>query len=168
MSKGRRKLTVSGVIAAFLSLSCAALLAALFYGVMVYQLAGEQKADVQAANGGGVLALSSGTLVGEAVTEETVGGAVCTVLTRTYALEGSIRALAITASPAAYIERLSGPEVQMELITGFVVDGLDAVYARRGTMGMLAAREGDTVYVIESTLDQQGIYELGALARREP
>ena len=167
MAKRKRKLTASGVIAAFLGFACAVLLAALFYGVMVYQLAGEQKADIQPEAAGGALALSAGTLMGEAVTQESVGGALCTVLTRTYALPSGAQARAITASPAAYIERLSAPGVQMELITGFVMDGLDAVYARSGAMGLLAARSGDTVYVIEAPLDQQALYELGALARRD-
>ena len=166
MANKKRKLTAGGVLAAFLGLVCAALLAALFYGVMVYQLAGEQKAAIQQEAAGGVLSLNSGTFVDEAVTEENVGGAVCTVLTRTYALASGTQVRVITASPAAYIERLSSPGVQMELITGFVVDGLDAVYARSGDMGLLAAREGDTVYVIEAQLDQQAMYELGALAHR--
>ena len=45
----------------------------------------------------------------------------------------------------------------MSVITGFVVDGLDAVYARSGAVGLLAAREDDTVYVIEAPLDQQAM-----------
>ena len=58
MANKKRKLTAGGVHAAFLGLVCAALLAALFYGVMVYQLAGEQKAAIQQEAAGGVLSLS--------------------------------------------------------------------------------------------------------------
>jgi hypothetical protein len=144
------------------------MLAAVFYGAMVYQLAGEPAAPTQQDEAlDGVLALSSGTLLDEAVTQEEVGGALCTVTTRTYALADGSQALAVTASPAAYIERLSGKDVQMQLITGFVIDDLDAVYALRGGAGILAARSGDAVYMIEGPADQQALYELGALSRRE-
>ena len=48
MAKRKRKLTVSGVIAALMGFICALMLAALFYGAMVYQLAGEPASDMQA------------------------------------------------------------------------------------------------------------------------
>lgn len=168
MAKRRKRLTASGVIAAILGLACAVVLAALFYGAMVYQLAGEPAPATQTDEAaGGLLALSAGTLVDEAVTEQRIGGAACAVTTRTYALESGAQVRAITASPAAYIERLSAKDVTMELITGFVIDDIDAVYAQQGDMSLLAARSGDTVYVIEGTLDQQTLYELGALAKRD-
>ena len=68
------------------------------------------------------------------------------------------------ATATATLLRAMG--IPARYVTGFVVDGLDAVYARSGDMGLLAAREGDTVYVIEAQLDQQAMYELGALAHR--
>ena len=168
MAKRRRKLTVGGVFAAFLGFVCAVMLALLFYGAMVYQLAGEDATGAPGIEGaGGVLSLTSGTLLEETTTQQAVGGADCAVTTRVYALESGEQVRAITASPAAYIERLSAQGVTMELITGFVIDGLDAVYARQGETGLLAARSGDTVYVIEGPQDQQALYELGAMARRE-
>ena len=163
MAAKRRRLTVSGVIAALLGFVCALVLCALFYGAMVYQLAGEPE-DVQEAAVTGLLALSSGTLLEETTAQQEVGGALCSVTTRVYALADGTNARAITATPAAYLERLTARDVEMQLITGFVIDDLDAVYARSGNMGILAARSGDTVYMIEGAQDQQALYELGALA----
>ena len=167
MTAKRRRLTVSGVIAALLGFACALVMCALFYGAMVYQLAGEPE-DVQEAAVTGLLALSSGTLLEETTAQQEVGGALCSVTTRVYALADGAQARAITATPAAYLERLTARDVEMQLITGFVIDDLDAVYARSGDMGILAARSGDTVYMIEGPQDQQALYELGALAKTEP
>ena len=167
MAAKRRRLTVSGVIAALLGFACALVMCALFYGAMVYQLAGEPE-DVQEAAVTGLLALSSGTLLEETTAQQEVGGALCSVTTRVYALADGAQARAITATPAAYLERLTARDVEMQLITGFVIDDLDAVYARSGDMGILAARSGDTVYMIEGAQDQQALYELGALAKTEP
>ena len=144
MAAKRRRLTVSGVIAALLGFVCALVLCALFYGAMVYQLAGEPEAAQEAAVTG-LLALSSGTLLEETTAQQEVGGALCSVTTRVYALADGAQARAITATPAAYLERLTARDVEMQLITGFVIDDLDAVYARSGNMGILAARSGDTV-----------------------
>ena len=167
MAAKRRRLTVSGVIAALLGFVCALVMCVLFYGAMVYQLAGEPE-DVQEAAVTGLLALSSGTLLEETTAQQEVGGALCSVTTRVYALADGAQARAITATPAAYLERLTARDVEMQLITGFVIDDLDAVYARSGNMGILAARSGDTVYMIEGAQDQQALYELGALAKTEP
>ena len=167
MTAKRRRLTVSGVIAALLGFACALVMCALFYGAMVYQLAGEPE-DVQEAAVTGLLALSSGTLLEETTAQQEVGGALCSVTTRVYALADGAQARAITATPAAYLERLTARDVEMQLITGFVIDDLDAVYALSGNMGILAARSGDTVYMIEGAQDQQALYELGALAKTEP
>ena len=167
MAAKRRRLTVSGVIAALLGFACALVMCVLFYGAMVYQLAGEPE-DVQEAAVTGLLALGSGTLLEETTAQQEVGGALCSVTTRVYALADGAQARAITATPAAYLERLTARDVEMQLITGFVIDDLDAVYARSGNMGILAARSGDTVYMIEGPQDQQALYELGALAKTEP
>lgn len=167
MAAKRRRLTVSGVIAALLGFVCALVMCVLFYGAMVYQLAGEPE-DVQEAAVTGLLALSSGTLLEETTAQQEVGGALCSVTTRVYALADGAQARAITATPAAYLERLTARDVEMQLITGFVIDDLDAVYALSGNMGILAARSGDTVYLIEGAQDQQALYELGALAKTEP
>ena len=167
MAAKRRRLTVSGVIAALLGFVCALVMCVLFYGAMVYQLAGEPE-GVQEAAVTGLLALSSGTLLEETTAQQEVGGALCSVTTRVYALADGAQARAITATPAAYLERLTARDVELQLITGFVIDDLDAVYARSGNMGILAARSGDTVYMIEGPQDQQALYELGALAKTEP
>ena len=167
MAAKRRRLTVSGVIAALLGFVCALVMCVLFYGAMVYQLAGEPE-GVQEAAVTGLLALSSGTLLEETTAQQEVGGALCSVTTRVYALADGAQARAITATPAAYLERLTARDVELQLITGFVIDDLDAVYARSGNMGILAARSGDTVYMIEGAQDQQALYELGALAKTEP
>jgi len=164
--KKKRKWTVSGVMASCLGFVCAVVLGAMLYGAMVYQLAGEQNASVQEMQRGGVLSLGSGTLFDEAQTQQETGGALCTVLTRSYQLEDGTLAQAITATPAAYLERLAAPGVQMQLITGFVIDDLDAVYALSGETGILAARSGEYVYLIEAAADQHTLYALGAGARR--
>ena len=164
MAVRRRKLTASAVLAACLGFGCAVVLGALFYGTMVYQLAGETQAAPAPEEG--VLALSEGVSGGETQTQEQVGGALCSVTVRSYTLQDGTPARAITASPAAYMERLAAPGVVMQLITGFVIDGMDAVYALSGDTGILAARSGDTVYMIEASADQQTLYTLGAGARR--
>ena len=169
MAKSKRKISASGVIMALLGFACALVLGLLFYGTMVYQLAGgDTQAETQAVQSGGVLMLNAGTLTDETQTQEETGGALCTVITRSYTLPDGALARAITATPAAYLERLAAQDVSMQLITGFVIDGLDAVYAVSGDTGILTARDGDTVYMIEAPDDQQALYELGAGARRNP
>ena len=150
-----------------LGLAFALVLGGVFYGVMAYQLAGgePQEADTPAVQGV-LLALPDAQLVSEQTQQQEMGGALCTVITRSYLLPGGETARAITARPAAYLERLSAPGVQMQLITGFVIAGLDAVYAVSGETGLLAARDGDMVYMIEGPADQQAMYMLGAAARR--
>lgn len=168
MAKRRKRWTVSGVLAALMGFLCAVVLGALFYGTMVYQLAGEDTRGLeQPAEPGGILALNEGALIGEIQTQEKVGGVLCTVVTRSYQLGDGAQARAITAHPAAYLERLAAQGVSMQLITGFVIDDLDAVYALAGETGILAARSGDQVYMIEAAADQQTLYALGARARRE-
>ena len=164
MSKKRGKRTLGGVLAALLGFACALLLGALLYGAMVYQLAGEKQAPAQ--SGQGLLSLSGVQLLETAQQERQTGGALCTLTTRVYQLENGAQARAITATPAVYLERLSEPGVVMQLITGFVIDDLDALYAREGETGILAARSGDTVYMIEAVCDEQTLYALGAGARR--
>lgn len=166
MVKRRKNWSVSAVISALLGLTCALVLAVLFYGTMVYQLAGDGESAQSIAPSGGVLALTGATLMGEETAQQEVGGALYSVITRTYRLASGEEARAVTASPAAYLEVLTRPGVTMQLITGFVIDDLDAVYAISGDVGILAARAGDTVYLIESAIDQQTLYALGASCAR--
>ena len=165
--RGKRKNgIVIRLLVALSGLLCALLLAALFYGTMVYQLGGEDsEKPAEAAEEtapSGVLALGEGELLGEETREIPMGGATCTVTTRTYALAGDVGALAITASPAAYLERLAQEGWQPQLITGFVLAGLDAVYEQNGEKSLLAARAGDTVYLLETEVSEQQLYALGA------
>ena len=166
MAKRRKKWTVSRVMAALLGFVCALLLGVLFYGSMVHQLAG-QKPAAEEGKQGGVLTLAVEELVSETVAVERVGGADCRVTTRVYRLPDGQMAKAITSEGASYLERLSQEGVHMQLITGFVVDDLEAVYALRGETGILAARQEDWVYMIEADIDQDTLYALGAGARKD-
>ena len=161
----RKNGIVIRLLVASSGLLSALLMAALFYGTMVYQLSGESanaSAAGEEAVPSGVLALGEGELLGEETSEISMGGAVCTVTTRSYALPGNAGALAITASPAAYLERLAQEDGQPQLITGFVLAGLSAVYEQRGEKSLLAARAGDTVYLLETEASEQQLYALGA------
>ena len=133
----------------------------------VYQLAGGEAAQTGAAQAEGALALGDAQLVFEQTLQERHGGQDCTVLVRLYEMEDGTQAEAITAQPAAYIERLSEEKWTAQLITGFVLAGMDAVYAVRGEEAMLCAREGDTVYALLSRADEQTLYALGASAAVE-
>ena len=159
----KRNGIVIRLLAALTGLISALLLAAVFYGTMVYQLAGEEaKAPAQEEPPAGVLALGEGELLGEEMQQAVFGGETCEVVVRTYALAGDVGAVAITATPAAYLERLAQEEWQPQLITGFVLAGLDAVYEQLGERSMLAARAGDTVYLLETEVGEQQLYALGA------
>ena len=164
--RGKRKNgIVLRLLVALSGLLSALLLAGLFYGTMVYQLGGEDSgasAKTQEDAPSGVLALGEGELLGEETREVSVGGTTCTVITRTYALEGDVGALAITATSAAYLERLALENWQPQLITGFVLAGLDAVYEQNGESSLLAARSGDRVYLLETEASEQTLYALGA------
>ena len=147
-----------------------ALLAAVFYGTMAYQLAGE---DVQAAPkarqgaAGALLTLPDAELIAEQTVTERRGGQACTAVVRTYRLENGAQAEAITARPAAYIERLSEEGYAPQLITGFLLAEMEAVYAVRGEAALLCARADDAVYMIAGPADEQAMYALGAAARLE-
>lgn len=97
MSGKKKRSRWIGALAALLGVVCALILCALFYGTMVYQLAGESEED--AAPAGGTLALSAGTLEDESRQNIRMGGKTCDVLTRTYRLEGGAQVQAVTASP---------------------------------------------------------------------
>ena len=159
MSGKKRKSRLTGALMALLGAACALILCAVFYGTMVYQLAGESGGD--AAPAGGTLALSAGTLEDESRQNIRMGGKTCDVLTRTYRLEGGAQVQAVTASPAAYIERMKQEGWQAQLVTGFAIGETDAVYARSGENAMLCAKDGETVYMIIAQADEQTLYALG-------
>ena len=91
-----------------------------------------------------------------------MGGKTCDVLTRTYRLEGGAQVQAVTASPAAYIERMKEEGWPAQLITGFAIGPLDAIYAVSGENAMLCAQSGQTVYMILAQADENALYALGA------
>lgn len=163
-----RKNRAAGVVTMLFGLICALVLGALFYGVMVYQHTGAVDDGAAGAQPrGGVLALSGAQLLEEQTVETQTGGQRCTALVRTYQLQNSKQAEAITASPAAYLERISQEGWTPQLITGFVLAEMEAVYALRGEECLLAAREGDTVYMLRAAADEQAAYALGAQAYLE-
>ena len=168
MSGKKKKSRLTGALMALLGAACALILCAVFYGTMVYQLA-DRTDDAQAkrAEPAKTLALGSGEMEGESRERVQMGGKLCDVLTRTYLLANGTRAQAITASPAAYIERMKQEGWQAQLVTGFAIGGLDAVYALGGEGAMLCAQDGGTVYMIIAQADEQTMYALGAGAKTE-
>lgn len=145
MSGKKKRSRWIGALAALLGVVCALILCALFYGTMVYQLAGESGGD--AAPAGGTLALSAGTLEDESRQNIRMGGKTCDVLTRTYRLEGGAQVQAVTASPAAYIERMKEEGWQAQLITGFAIGpaGRD-LRRQRGKRDALRAERPDRIH----------------------
>lgn len=174
---------LAGVMTALIGVLCALVMAALFYGTMIYQLAGEKKMEAGAraqatpaplVQGERASALFPGALLalneqetGTTAQDVRMGGQTCRVVTRSYTLADGSTARALSATPAAYLERLSAEGVQMQLITGFVVAGMDAVYALENGTAVLAARDGDFVYLIEAETNEQALYALGAAASLE-
>ena len=158
--KKKKKHGLMRAFSALLGLACALVLGALFYGTMVYQLAGEEGAH-RADTAGALLALSV-PLEKEETQEGVFGGQLCRVTTRTYALDSGKKALAVTASPAAYFEHLSAEGFVPQLVTGFTLAGLDAICMKQGDRSLLAARSGGYVYLLEAAADEQTLYALGA------
>ena len=176
MSAGKKKKSrFVGILTALLGVLCALVLCVIFYGTMVYQLAGEkrisaeQTQSVTAADGypARTLSMEDGVLLDERKEIVRMGGTDCHVVTRIYAFADGSQATAISAAPAAYIERLSEENWQAQLITGFVLDEEEALCARRGDESLLAARNGDAVYMLISAADEQTLYALGAQAKIE-
>ena len=74
---------------------------------------------------------------------------------------------AVSAFPAAYLAMLAEESFSPQLVTGFSLAGLDAVLERKGEVSMLAAREGNRVYLLAAQADEQTLYSLGAAAMLE-
>lgn len=147
--------------------ACALVLGAVFYGAMAYQLAGGETVQAETAQMSGTLALEEAQLLSEQTLHERHGGQECTVLERRYQREDGTQATLITASPAAYIERMSEENWTARLITGFSLAGLEAVYATCEGEAMLCARQGDAVYMLLAQTDEQTLYALGVGAGLE-
>lgn len=183
---GRKKSgRLTALAMGLLGLVCALVLFVIFYGTMVYQLSGEEGGGAQRARlasspgplvqgapastqfPGALLALGEGALVEERIEETRAGGELCRVVTRRYELAGGGEALAVSAVPAAYLERLSEERFEPQLITGFVLAGMDAVYEVRGDEALLVGRDGEFVYLLRASVGEQEIYALGAGAELE-
>lgn len=176
--KKRKRSVLSRVISAVLGFLCALVLGALFYATMVYQLTGEgaetartalatpaplaPQSDAQALFPGALLALP-GELQTETARDEVRGGEVCRVITRTYLVEG-VEATAVSATPSAYLAYLSDEGFSPQLMTGFSLDGLDAVWEQAGERGALVARDGECVYLLIAQTQEQTLYALGTAA----
>lgn len=160
MSGKKKRSRWIGALAALLGVVCALILCALFYGTMVYQLAGESRED--AAPAGGTLALSAGTLEDESRQNIRMGGKTCDVLTRTYRLEGGAQVQAVTASPAAYIERMKEEGWQAQLITGFAIGRWTRFTPSAGKTRCSARRAARPYTMILAQADENALYALGA------
>lgn len=170
MGAGKKKKSRwAGIWTALLGALCALVLSVVFYGTMVYQLADDMQTSVQrtqsvtAADGypARTLSIEGMTLLEEKKETVRMGGAECHIVTRVYAAENGLQATAVSAVPAAYIERLSAEGWQAQLVTGFAIGETDAVYARSGENAMLCAKDGETVYMIIAQADEQTLYALG-------
>jgi len=185
MNGKARSITLGRIMSWLFGLVCALVLGAVFYGAMAYQLTGEgaktavqsgaKETPVPLAPGlssaalypGPLLALSGAQLAEEKARDEIFGGQVCRVITRTYILPSGARAAALSAYPAAYLERMAQQGYISQLITGFALAGMDAVYALKGEEALLCARSGDHIYMIEAAADEQAVYALGMSAYLE-
>lgn len=171
-------------LSALLSLSgllCALLLGGLFYLIIVWQH-GAGGADVRqtavphitadSSYGEGAdgsfpaaqLELPGEELAEVSATEADVGGESCRVVTRKYALADGKTAYAVSAWPAAYLEWMAVQRYTPQLVTGYVIGELDAVYALRSDSALLCARSGEAVYLLLSDADENELYRLGAAA----
>ena len=163
MSSKKRGNWLASAIAWILGLGCALVLGFVFYGAMAYQLLDKDTAaQASSVQEGAKLTLSGAQLLSEQTVVSQYGGESCTATVRSYDLGGGEKAEAITARPAAYIERLSEDGYSPQLITGFSLAGLEAVYALRGEEALLCSRSGDTVFMLRARADEQTVYALGA------
>ena len=176
MGAGKKKKSRwAGIWTALLGALCALVLCVIFYGTMVYQLADQTQASAQRAQSAvtadgypeKTLSIEGMTLQDEKKGIVRMGGAECHVVMRVYVSAEGLQATAVSAAPAAYIERLSAEGWQAQLVTGFVLGEEEAIYALRGNEGMLAARNGDAVYMLIAAAQEQELYALGTQAKIE-
>ena len=183
----RKHLTAGTVAGALLLLVFALAGAAVFYGFMVYQSVPEEGTDTPVS--GTLSGLDPAHLLprtspvpGEPVPvillqnlkyigRQTQNGRVrdqdCTQMTDVYVLDDGRQVRAITAWPPAWLETLAGSGWVPQLITGFSIGTLPAVFYLNGSQSMLIAREDPYVYAIQVTgedADGQTVYALGVLA----
>ena len=164
MSSEKKRFTLGSAISGLIGLLCALVLGGVFYGAMAYQLLGGAQSDAlqQSARPDALLAIADAQLISEQTAQQEMGGEICTVTTRMYRTQDGLEIEAVSASPAAYIERLSQEEWTPQLVTGYVLAGLEAVCSRRGEACMLSARADDRIYMLRAEADEQTLYALGA------
>lgn len=168
-----------------LGLCCALVLGGVFYAAMAYQLAGGVETATPAAwkaetpaplmqgmtaaqlYPGALMAIEGMQLVFEQAQDVEIGGTLCRAVTRVYAMEDGRQAEAVSAYPAAYLYRMAQEGYEPQLITGFVLAGMDAVYALSGDRCALYARDGECVYAVFAPAEEQAAYALGAAAYLE-
>lgn len=167
MSAKKKGNWIGSAISMLLGLACALVLGAVFYGAMAYQLLDEEKTEQTDKVSGGRLALSGAALLSEQTKTAEFGGETCSVLVRSYEMPDGARVEAITAQPEAYIERLSAEGYTPQLITGFTLAGMDAVYAVRGEESLLCARAGGQIFMLRAGAGEQSVYALGTGAYLE-
>ena len=165
-----RSFRLSSAIGWLLGLLCALVLGGVFYGAMAYQLLGQEWENLETAcvaDKDALLALPDMELISEQTVQQEVGGETCTVTTRIYQTQDGVQVEAVSASPAAYIERLSQEKWTPQLITGYVLAGMEAVYSLRGEEKLLCARTDDRIFMLCTRADEQMLYTLGAQAALE-
>ena len=165
MKPNKKRKWVKSAIEMIVGLSCALALGAVFYGAMAYQLSGEQAPETAAAvSADALLTLPGAKMRFEQTVLQEMGGETCTVTIRRYYTDGGVEIEAVSASPAAYIERLARENWTAQLVTGFSLAGLEAVYSVRGEEGMLSSRKGDRIYMLRAAADERTLYTLGTSA----
>lgn len=164
MSANKRTNWLGSAVGALIGLLCALVLGAVFYGAMAYQLIGgrQETAAVAAAGPDALLALADAQLLAQHTTQEEMGGEACTVTTRVYRTDAGLEIEAVSASPTAYIERLAQENWTAQLVTGFTLAGMDAIYSVRGDEALLSCRDAQRIYMLRARADEQTLYALGA------
>ena len=176
--KRKKKRGVAWALSAMLGFVCALVLGVLFYATMVYQLSEENAQpaltaqatpapldltqEVAALFPGPLLALP-GDLLKENVADEMHDGVLCRVVSRIYDVQG-LKVTAVSAYPAAYLSVIAQEGFAPQLVTGFSLAGLDAVCEKKESLSMLAARDGERVYLLMAQAEDQTLYSLGAAA----
>ena len=185
MKREKKRFSLLNAISLLIGLLCALVLCGIFYAAMAYQLAGReaQQTDAQAGAAspaplsagqpaaalfpGALLALEQGAPESEHAADVKMGGAVCRVITRVYTLDSGARIEAVSAYPAAYLERMAQEGYAPQLISGFVLAGMDAVYALSGERCALYALSGDCAYALFAPAGEETAYALGVSAYLE-
>ena len=176
--KRKKKRGVAWVLSAVLGFVCALVLGILFYATMVYQLSEENaqpaltgqatpapldaSAEIAALFPGRLLALP-GNLLKENAADEMRDGVLCRVMTRVYDVQG-MQVTAVSAYPASYLSVIAQEGFAPQRVTGFSLAGLDAVCEKKAGLSMLAARDGERVYLLTAQAEDQTLYALGTAA----